>query len=446
MTPSSVTEEKLASLWKDVLSSLRAQLNEPAFKTWIEPLVLEQHEENVISLGVPNPFFGEWVKKNYHPLFENTFAQFLGVVPEIRYRPAPQSSAPQPTPILKSPSLRTLDLNPRYTFESFVVGNGNRFAHAAAVAVASAPAHTYNPLLIYGSVGLGKTHLMQAIAHALLLRNPSFKVLYLTSESFTNQLITAIQNRSQAAFRSRFRNPDALLIDDIHFIAGKEATQEEFFHTFNALHDAHKQIILTSGWPPREIPGLELRLVSRFSWGLVTDIQPPDFETRVAILKKKLPPQNTLFPEEALFYIARKIKSNIRELEGALIRVLAYASLHSVAITLDLAKELLKHAVSEESHRVNLDLIQQKVADYFQLKVTDLRAKTRSHTVVFARQVAMYLVRELTSHALTEVGAYFGGRNHATVIHACRKINNLQTKDPSIRATLEEIRESLSPI
>ncbi|MEA3560591.1 MAG: chromosomal replication initiator protein DnaA, partial [Candidatus Omnitrophota bacterium] len=313
-------------------------------------------------------------------------------------------------------------LNQKYSFDSFVVGSGNRFAHAASLAVAQSPARAYNPLFIYGSVGLGKTHLLQAIAGWTAKKEQGMRVCYISSERFTNQLITAIQNRTTLKFRQKYRTVDVLLIDDIHFIAGKESTQEEFFHTFNTLYDAHKQIVLSSDRPPKEIPGLEERLVSRFEWGLITDIQPPDLETRIAILKKKLERERVAVPDDVIFFIASKIKSNIRELEGALIRVVAYASLVGGKLNIELTQEVLKDSLNEEVKKITIELIQKKVAEYFDVRISDMRAKKRSRVVVYPRQIAMYLVRELTEHSLPEIGEFFGGRDHTTILYAYNKI------------------------
>jgi chromosomal replication initiator protein len=319
------------------------------------------------------------------------------------------------------------------------VGSSSRFAHAAALAVSDAPAKKYNPLFIYGPVGLGKTHLLQAIGHSIQTHFPRLKVLYISSEKFTNMLINAIQKRSTIAFRKKFRNVDLLLIDDIHFIAGKEATQEEFFHTFNDLYDSQKQIVLTSDRPPKDIPLLEERLISRFEWGLITDIQPPDFETRVAILKKKMERETVSVPDDVAYFIANNIKSNIRELEGSLIRVVAYSSLIGRPIDLALAKEVLKDAFSEEEKKITIDIIQQKAAEYFHINVSDMRTKKRSRSIAYPRQIAMYLVRNLTEHSLPEIGEFFGGRDHTTVLHAISKIDKELQTDMKTRRSLDDI-------
>ena len=313
-------------------------------------------------------------------------------------------------------------LNPRFTFENFVVGPSNRFAHAAAMAVAESPARAYNPLFIYGGVGLGKTHLMQAICQYVRSKDQSINIYYTPSERFTNELISAIQHHSTPMFRQRYRNMDVLVIDDIHFIAGKESTQEEFFNTFNALYDAHKQIIICSDRSPREIPKLEERLVSRFSWGLITDIQPPDFETRVAILKKKIEKEPVNIPDEVIFFIAQIIKTNIRELEGALIRVVACSLLEEKPITLDLIKDVLKDCIQRVEKPVNFQEIEQCVANEFGVPLKELKTKRRSKNIVLPRQVAMYLCRQLTEASLPEIAKFFGGRDHTTVLYAYNKI------------------------
>ncbi|SUY54196.1 chromosome replication initiator DnaA [Clostridium tetani] len=336
-------------------------------------------------------------------------------------------------------------LNPKYTFDSFVIGNSNRFAHAASLAVAEAPAKAYNPLFIYGGVGLGKTHLMHAIGHYILQNNSNVKVVYVSSEKFTNELINSIKDDKNEEFRNKYRNVDVLLIDDIQFIAGKERTQEEFFHTFNALHEANKQIILSSDRPPKEIPTLEDRLRSRFEWGLIADIQAPDFETRMAILKKKADVEHLNIPNEVMVYIATKIKSNIRELEGALIRIVAFSSLTNKEISVDLASEALKDIISsKESNQVTIELIQDIVSSYFNLRVEDFKSSRRTRNVAFPRQIAMYLCRKLTDNSLPKIGEEFGGRDHTTVIHGYEKISTALKKDESLQKTVNELTSKIN--
>ncbi len=432
-------------VWGKVLLNIRRELSEQSFRTWVEPANFQKFEEGTLFLEVPDKFYGDWLKEHYQDIIRGAVAEVTGVRPEIRYVITDKSFKPAAAPLASPPGPQKPQaapgLNDRYTFQNFVVGPGNRFAHAAMLSVSEAPAKNYNPLFIYGRTGLGKTHLLQSAAHYLLERNPNLKVVYLSGEKFTNQLISAIQNRSTHAFRMRYRNTDVLMVDDIHFIAGKESTQEEFFHTFNTLYDAHKQIIVTSDRPPRDIPGLEERLISRFGWGLVADVQPPDLETRIAILKKKMERETVTVPDEVVFFIASKIKSNIRELEGALIRVVAYSSLTGRVADVKTAEyEILKDCLQEEVGNVAIDQIQKSVCDYFQLKVSDLRAKRRSKSIAHPRQIAMYLVRNMTSHSLPEIGAFFGGRGHATVIHACNKIDSEVQNGGKTRQAVEDLK------
>lgn len=435
--------------WNKICAVLSKELSEQSYKTWVEPVRCLGYDSSSLSLGVPDQYFGQWLKDHYENLICSAAEEALGGKRSIHYvvidfpkkeSPIPESSEKTRGPILKE---KGADLNSKYNFDNFVIGPGNRFAHAAALAICESPARHYNPLFIYGPVGLGKTHLMQSIAHDFKRRYPESRVLYISSEKFTNHLITAIQTRSTQDFRNKYRTLDLILIDDIHFIAEKEATQEEFFHTFNTLHDAHKQIVICSDRPPKEIPGLEERLVSRFGWGLVTDIQPPDFETRVAILKKKMEKETVVVPDEVSYFIASKIKSNIRELEGALIRVVAYCTLTGHALDLKLTQEILRDSLREEEQKISMDRIQRLVADYFHLKVSDLRAKRRSQSIARPRQIAMYLVRVLTTHSLPEIGEYFGGRDHTTVLHAVNKLTDEVEKKDETRRLINEITDLL---
>ncbi|MBI4357670.1 MAG: chromosomal replication initiator protein DnaA [Candidatus Omnitrophica bacterium] len=431
------------SPWLKALETIKEELSEQSFKTWIEPARFVKLENGKLFLEVPDKFYADWLKEHYQDIIRGAVSEIGGIKPEICYIVQDRSYKPNlpAIPTHRNPTSDGLSLNDRYTFESFVVGPGNRFAYAAILAVSDAPAKSYNPFFLYGRVGLGKTHLMQSAAHRILEKNPEAKVVYLSGEKFTNQLISAIQNRTTPNFRAKYRNTDVLLVDDIHFIAGKEATQEEFFHTFNTLYDAHKQIIVSSDRPPKEIPGLEDRLVSRFAWGLVADIQPPDFETRVAILKKKMERETVVVPNDVVFFIADKIKSNIRELEGALMRVVAYSSLTSTLVDIKMVEgEILKDALKEEVGNLGIDQIQKCVSDYFQIKVSDLRAKKRSKSIAYPRQIAMYLIRNMTSYSLPEIGAYFGGRGHATVIHACNKIERGFRGGGKTQQAVEDIR------
>lgn len=441
-SPTLTTEESLFQDWQKVLALIQRELSERTYETWFSGVRCLAIGTKELVLGVPDPFYGNWLKEHYHNVIQSSAGEVLGVLPEIIYRAVSAPPANSPGPAVGSRErleARDLGLNPDYSFENFVVGPGSRFAHAAAWAITEEPAKHYNPLFIYGRVGLGKTHLMQAVALETKRRSPEKKILFVSSEKFTNQLIAAIQGRSTQAFRSRFRTVDLLLIDDVHFIAGKESTQEEFFHTFNTLYDAHKQIVMSSDRPPREIPSLEERLVSRFGWGLVTDIQPPDLETRVAILRKKLEKQNMSVPDAVLFFIAERIQSNVRELEGALIRLVAFASLGNLEIDLSLAERVLGNSFKEEGQKVGIEEIQKRVAEFFGLRVGDLRARRWTRSVAQARRVAIFLVREITRLPLMEIGEYFGGRDAATVLRACKQVSS----DKRIKETLTSLKSSL---
>ncbi len=436
------------SSWEKVRSVLARELSDQSFKSWFSPVRCLEMNDTTVTLGVPDTYYGQWLKDHYQELISSSLEEVLGSRRNIEYQVIAQPAGPRPTldKVAKQKfvsDMQELEMNSKYNFQDFVVGPGNRFAHAAALAVCEAPARQYNPLFIYGPVGLGKTHLMQAIAHEIRKRNQDFRVLYISSEKFTNQLISAIQTRTTQQFRNKYRTLDLILIDDIHFIAGKEATQEEFFHTFNVLYDAHKQIVVSSDRPPKEIPGLEERLVSRFGWGLVTDIQPPDFETRVAILKKKMEKETVVVPDEVAYFVASKIRSNIRELEGAMIRVVACCVLTGQALDLKLAQHVLRDSLKEEEQKIGIEQIQRSVAEYFNLKVSDLRAKRRSRSVVGPRQIAMYLIRSLTTHSFPEIGEYFGGRDHTTVLYAYNKVGREIEHNPHLEKTLEEIKELL---
>ncbi len=440
--------DDVSAVWQKIQTRIREELSDQSFNAWISPLSCKILSQESIVLNVPDTFYGEWVKEHYETIILSAAAEVIGAKPLIQYDIVPsaaktsdfkQSLSNASVAPLQRKKVGEFELNGKYTFDSFVIGSGNRFAHAASLAVSEDLAKRYNPLFIYGGVGLGKTHLLQAIAQSVLAKNANCKVVYISSEKFTNQLITAIQTRTTALFREKYRAADLLLIDDIHFIAGKESTQEEFFHTFNALYDSHKQIVATSDRPPKDIPELEERLVSRFEWGLIADIQPPDLETRVAILRKKIENQNTEISDEVLFLIAGKIKSNIRELEGALIRVIAYSSLINTPINAVLVQSVLKEAFREEETKITIDYIQRCVSEFFGIRVSDLRAKRRNSSVVFPRQIAMLLARELTTHSLPEIGDYFGGRGHATILYGVNKMKKKMQKDKEIKRVIDQL-------
>ncbi|CUU45095.1 chromosomal replication initiator protein DnaA [Clostridium beijerinckii] len=443
----------LKNLWDKTLDIIKSELSEVSFNTWIkscEPLSISS---NTLKISVPNSFTQDILDKRYKDLVANSIKAVCSKLYTIEFiimseiyekEEIKNSSNQKPKAIVVNDEMSST-LNPKYTFNSFVIGNSNRFAHAASLAVAESPAKAYNPLFIYGGVGLGKTHLMHAIGHYILDGNPNAKVVYVSSEKFTNELINAIKDDKNEEFRNKYRNVDILLIDDIQFIAGKERTQEEFFHTFNALHDANKQIILSSDRPPKEIPTLEDRLRSRFEWGLIADIQVPDFETRMAILKKKADVENLNVANEVMGYIATKIKSNIRELEGALIRIIAYSSLTNREVTVDLATEALKDIISKKQGKhVTIDLIQDVVSSYFNLRVEDLKSQRRTRNVAYPRQIAMYLSRKLTDMSLPKIGEEFGGRDHTTVIHAYEKISENLKTDDSLQNTVNDITKKLT--
>ena len=430
--------QTLDGAWGAVLQHVRKQVSPQSYETWFAPTRQVSAGAGSISVEVPNAFFKDWLIEHYSGQISAALKSIEKEQITIDYQtPAKIEASPQDdvsaqekrggfrlfqNPFERTPSAKESNFNPRYTFDSFVIGGCNRFSHAAAVAVAESPAKSYNPLFIYGGVGLGKTHLMQAIGQHIFNKHPRLKVLYMSSEKFTNQLISAIQNRTTQKFKDRYRHLDVLMVDDIQFLSGKESTQEEFFHTFNVLYDAHKQIIVSSDRAPKEISALENRLVSRFEWGLITDMQPPDIETRVAILRKKLEFSNTPVEDGVLLYIAEKIKTNIRELEGALIRVIAYSSLMGQPVSAESAKEVLQEAETKQGLNVTVDKIQRVVAEYFNIGTNTMRIKKRTKLLAFPRQIAMYLARELTKTPLTEIGGFFGGRDHTTVLHACNKI------------------------
>lgn len=439
-----------SEIWQNILSIINTKLSKPSFDTWFKATKVVSIDDHSIVISAPTTFAVEWLESRYTKLVATTVYEYLGKQVDVSFV-IEESAPPEQPPVYKEPQapVQTEDsishmLNPKYTFDTFVIGSGNRFAHAASLAVAEAPARAYNPLFLYGGVGLGKTHLMHAIGHYILEHSPSSKVVYISSEKFTNEFINAIRDNRAESFRNKYRNIDILLIDDIQFIAGKESTQEEFFHTFNALHEERKQIIISSDRPPKEIPTLEERLRSRFEWGLITDIQPPDLETRIAILRKKAKAENLDIPNEAMMYIANQIDTNIRELEGALIRVVAYSSLINQDITTHLAAEALKDIIpSSRPKMITIQDIQQRVGEYFNLKMEDFKARKRTKAIAFPRQIAMYLSRELTDFSLPKIGDAFGGRDHTTVIHAHEKISQQIKNDQELNKVINNITEKI---
>ncbi len=437
------------NLWHNALTHIQSELPSQAYETWFQPTRAVASTSDSLTVEVPNLFFRNWLASHYTELVDRTLQSLAQSRIRVEYvvssshakqEPPPAETLPRPRPARETRATPDWVLNPQYTFNQFVVGPSNRFAHAAALAISESLAKVYNPLFIYGGVGLGKTHLMQAIGHRLQESHPNAKCLYLSSERFTNQLITAIQNRSMASFRDRFRSADILLVDDIHFIGGKESTQESFFHTFNALYDAHKQIVISSDRPPKELHGVEERLVSRFEWGLVADVQPPDLETRVAILRKKAEAQGCGVPDEVTLFIAERISSNIRELEGALNRVIASSVLTGREISVLMAQDVLKGLVAETARHVTVEKVQRLVANYFNLTLSDLKGKRRTREVSLPRQVAMALSREFTEASFPAIGEAFGGRDHATVLYACHKIQEAERQGGRVKEFLGSLR------
>ena len=475
--------------WDRILSSLQQKINRQSFNTWLKPTQQLAFADGTLHVEVPSLLFADWINRNYLPLIQESARDIEGSDLHLHFTtrhpgmPARQPSGPPassagggvlpegqvPSEEHRIPSVSDADLepaaraasprpgiapgpqtlaplgtglNPRYSFDSFVVSSCNQFAHAAAVAVADQPSGAYNPLYIYGGVGLGKSHLMQAIGNCLFRNKSGVKHLYISTETFMNELINSIRFEKTIDFKGRYRNVDLLLIDDIQFLAGKERTQEEFFHTFNALYESQKQIVITSDCPPRDIPTLEERLRSRFEWGLIADIQPPDLETKVAILKKKAEAEDLQLPEDVAHFIAGRVRSNIRELEGSLIRLLAYASLTGRPIDLAMAQDTLKDLMDDRARTVTMEAIQKVVASHFHIKTIELKSRNNSKHISFPRQVAMYLCKRLTDKSLPAIGGAFGGKHHTTVIHAIRKIEVMRERDKEFARVLNGFLES----
>jgi chromosomal replication initiator protein len=444
------------TVWNDVLHRIETKVNHHGYITWFEPTSLLSDDGETIRVRVADSGAAEWLRKHYTGVLDEALeeigrrgARLVFVPEEIDTGRVPggeplpeQKAGDDARPSSSSPEGESLGLSPRYSFETFIVGSSNQFAHAACRAVAEAPSRSYNPLFLYGGVGLGKTHLMHAIGHYVLTSNPNLKLTYISGERFMNEVINAIRYDRILEFRERYRSVDVLLVDDVQFIVGKERTQIEFFHTFNALHDAEKQIVLSSDQPPHQISELEERLRSRFEWGLIADLQPPDLETKVAILKGKADTEGVSLPDDVALYIAGRIKSNIRELEGSLIRLLAYASLKGRDVTMALAQEVLRDVLRLEERVVTTDMIQKFVADYYQLKLGELKSRNNAKSVAIPRQVAMYLCKTLTSASLSEIGKSFGGKHHSTVIHSIRKVEDHRQSDPTFNTLIHNFVES----
>ncbi len=432
------------NVWEEVLARVETKVNRHSFYTWFKPTTFLGVDDQAITVKVPNGLFKDWLTKHYSAVLGEALGEVKkgnlalnfvadGLGEAVAIPLSPDEAVTLETTAAASPAVAAppgpAGLNPRYKFESFIVVSSNQFAHAACRAVAEAPSRSYNPLYIYGGVGLGKTHLMHAVGQWVLAHDPNLKLTYISSERFMNEMINAVRYDRVLEFRERYRSVDILLVDDIQFLAGKEGTQTEFFHTFNALYDSQKQIVLSSDCPPHEIPALEERLRSRFEWGLIADIQSPDLETKIAILKKKAETEAVPLPDDVAIYIAGKIKSNIRELEGSLIRLIAYASLTGQELSLPLAQEVLKNILDHEEKAVTIEIIQKFVADYYNLKLVDLKSRNNSKSVAMPRQIAMYLCKSLTHASLPEIGRSFGGKHHSTVIHSIRKVEDLRKKN-----------------
>ncbi len=437
--------------WQEVLSILKSKVNTQSYQTWLRPTRFSHATDSTLVVWVPNREFQEWIQENYGPTIQDALRKLALGLKEVSYvfeekveGKSPGNGEPKPKQARLDFDAVEHQLNPRYTFDTFVVGSCNQFAHAAARAVTERPSKAYNPLFLYGDVGLGKTHLMQAIGHAIKSNWKEMRLAYVSSEQFTNELIASLRYDRMVTFRDKYRRIDVLLMDDIEFIAGKERTQEEFFHTFNTLHDANKQVVISSDCMPKDIPGLEERLRSRFAWGLTADLGLPDLETKMAILAKKAEVQGVKLPESVQLFIASKIRSSIRDLEGALIRLSAYASLTGADITLPLAQEVLKNLADIQERRISIEHIQRAVCQEFKLSLPQLKAKNNSHSVAYPRQVAMYLAKELTSASLPQIGREFGGKHHTTVLHSINKINELRKSDREVNKLINKLNDSLA--
>ena len=448
---------EMNELWSKILEIIKDELGPQSYNSWFINTKIVKFKDQELTISVPSDFCKDWLEKHYIEFIKDILKRTINVDDnlKIEFKIDHQNifpSTPSTPPIPSTPKKETkkveaslknneIILKSKYTFDNFVVGNSNRFAHAACLAVAQSPAKSYNPLFVYGGVGLGKTHLMRAIGNYIIQYNnqSGVNILYISSEKFTNELINSIRDDRTVAFRDRYRNVDLLLIDDIQFLAGKERTQEEFFHTFNTLYDSNKQIVITSDRPPQEIPTLEDRLISRFECGLITDIQPPDLETRIAILRKKAQTENLNIPDEVINFIAEKIPSNIRQLEGALNKLIAYSTLTKNNLSTSLAQEILKDIIPLENKVISINQIQKAISDYFNIKLSALLSKKRTKDIVTARQIAIYISRELTELSLPVIGAAFGGKDHTTILHSYNKIKNKIEKDKGLKSTIDNL-------
>jgi chromosomal replication initiator protein len=437
--------------WEQALVSIKERLGKQNFETWIQPIYFVSRSRNEVRLAVPNRFFADWLTEHFLGQIEEILSSLahhsvkvgLEVNPQLQTKGTSEKINRKEDRENERPQ-RTSHLIPKYTFDNFIIGASNQFAHAASVAVANQPGEHYNPLFIYGGVGLGKTHLVNAIGHRAASKRLGLKVLYLSSESFMTELIASLRRDRMEEFKAKFRNIDLLILDDVQFLAGKERTQEEFFHTFNSLYESHKQIVITSDKFPKEIPGLEDRLRNRFEWGLIADIQPPDMETRVAILEKKAEAEGVPLPHDVAIFLATNIDSNVRELEGSLTRLGAFASLTKATITLDLTKEVLRNTLKGAQREITVEGIQKTICDYYNVKLGDLKAKRRTKNIAIPRQVAMYLCRKHTETSFPSIGDKFGGRDHSTVIHASKAVERRIKEDPYMQTTIEKLERNLN--
>jgi chromosomal replication initiator protein len=451
------TATSAANPWVRILDALEKKVNRHSYETWLKPTRYSHVKAGKLFVRVPTPEFRH-IGEKYADLIQEAIEKLELDFQDVEFITPEEDPAATPVrhnggfsgqqPAARGAQARfdwdsAAQLNPKYAFDAFVVGAGNQFAHAAARAVAERPSKAYNPLFLYGGVGMGKTHLMQAIGHEVKKRQPEAAICYLSSEKFTNEMINSLRYDKMITFRDKFRNVDVLLIDDIQFLAQKERTQEEFFHTFNALHESQKQIVIASDRPPKELAEIEDRLRSRFEWGLIADIQPPDLETKVAILQKKADNERMTLPTEVALFIASNIRTNVRELEGALIRLVAYCSLTGAEVSVPTAQQVLKNFIDAQTRRISIDAIQKAVAEQFGLKVTEIKAKNNAHAVVYPRQIAMYLAKHLTEASLPEIGRQFGGKHHTTVMHSIEKIDDLRKSDKDLNRMLNKLTENL---
>jgi len=442
----------MGELWAEALTEIKERIGKQNYETWVKPVRFASKSKNEIVLEVPNKFFRDWLTEHYLREIENVLTLIsknditvtFAVNSKLEQPPAPAKAGKKIEKELEPAPRSQNNLVAKYTFDNFVIGTSNQFAHAACMAVANQPGEHYNPLFIYGGVGLGKTHLVNAIGHRSLAQRPGLKIAYLSSESFMNELIASLRRDKMDEFKKKFRNVDVLIVDDVQFIAGKERTQEEFFHTFNSLYDSHKQIVITSDKFPKEIPGIEDRLRNRFEWGLIADIQSPDMETRVAILQKKAEMEGVQLPHDVAIFLASNIDSNVRELEGSLTRLGAFSSLTKTPITIDFAKEVLRNNLRGAEHEITIESIQKTICDYFNIKIGDLKAKRRTQNIALPRQVAMYLCRKHTETSFPTIGDKFGGRDHSTVIHASKTIERKIKEDPHMLTTIEKLERTLN--